>query len=321
VIGRSGLVHAEWDGLRLRETSAELIDGPHPASSLIRALEGCEVIVGHGILTADLRAAVMVTDVPDSLLRRTIDTLAFAWRIRGERFPIGCSLSALTAANLDGKRPKPRFRGSAPGLRTGTDPSPKRGDHDPRDDARLVAELWERWIATRQLSWGAGEPSWTAFEGDTREGSPGGTATLGSEQIGELTRYRPHAEAAQWRSTYRRGVPINPASADLLANLSAADLPAPAAIRALAEHLQNAGMIPAGLALTDEDLYTACQYLGAKQNLCVRERIAIGGSITKPLREPLAWALWQVTHPEWAARPWTTADKRRIRSRLEAIVM
>ncbi len=319
-VGRSGLVRAEWDGTRLRETGAELVDGPHPASSLVRALEGREIIVGHGILTADLRAAVMVTDVPDSLLRRVIDTLAFAWRIRGVSFPAGCNLSALVAENLGSERQKSRYPGSAPGLRHGSDPSPHRGDHDPCADARLVAALWERWVTTRRLSWGPGAPSWTCEEGHTRDGSPGRSAALTAEHIAELTGRRPHAEAAGWRSAYRWGKDIDPASAALLANLSAADLPAPTVIRKMARRLQDTGMIPAGQELTDEDLYTACQYLGAKQNLEVRERLARGRDITKPLREPLAWALWQSTHPDWLANPWTTDQKRRIRAQLETVV-
>lgn len=318
-IGRSGLVRAEWDGKRLRETGAELITGPHPSSSLIRALEGRELVVGHGILTADLRAAAMVTEVPDSLLMRVMDTLAFAWRVRGGRFPTGCSLSALAAENLGAERQKPRYPTSAPGLRHGTDESPGREHHDPCDDARLAAALWERWVTSRRLSWGAGAPSWTCEEGNIRAGSPGGSAELGAGHIAELTGRRPQAEAIGWRAAYRWGMDIDPASAPLLARLSAADLPAPAAIREMAERLRDARMIPARLTLTDEDLYTACQYLGAKQNLEVRGRIAQGRAITKPLREPLAWALWQSTHPEWLASPWTAAEKRQIRSRLEAI--
>jgi hypothetical protein len=205
-------------------------------------------------------------------------------------------------------------------LRHGIYDPPSRSDHDPRDDARLVAALWERWVTSRRLAWGAGSPSWTSEEGHTREGTPAGSATLTARHIAELTGHRPHDEADNWRSTYRRGKDIDPLSARLLARLSAADLPAPAAIRAIAEQLQDGGMIPVSLVLTDEDLYTACQYLGAEQNREVRERIADGRGITKLLREPLAWALWQVTHPERLANQWTPDEKRRIRSRLEAIV-
>lgn len=89
-----------WNGAELRVTGQELIEGPRPASRLSNALHGKRLIIGHGILTADFRAAAMVTDVPDSLLKRTVDTLAFAHRIRGKRYPTGCGLAALAKANL-----------------------------------------------------------------------------------------------------------------------------------------------------------------------------------------------------------------------------
>ncbi|GAA2692048.1 hypothetical protein [Streptomyces lunalinharesii] len=85
----------------------------------------------------------------------------------------------------------------------------------------------------------------------------------------------------------------------LLANLSAARIPAPTQVRAIADTLQTAGEIPTGCALQAEDLYMACQYLGTQQNIDVRHRSVTGRKLTKPLREPVAWALWQFAHPEW----------------------
>ncbi|MFC3996546.1 hypothetical protein ACFOVU_11510 [Nocardiopsis sediminis] len=59
VIGRAGLLDARWDGRDLDITGDGLIEGPRPASALIRALDTAETtVVGHGLLTSDLRAAV-----------------------------------------------------------------------------------------------------------------------------------------------------------------------------------------------------------------------------------------------------------------------
>jgi hypothetical protein len=52
-----------------------------------------------------------------------------------------------------------------------------------------------------------------------------------------------------------------------------------------------------GAALTDEDLWTACQYLGTRQNLDLRERIKAGRGLTKVLREPLERAIRHPDHP------------------------
>ncbi|MFD4790777.1 hypothetical protein ACFWN1_27760, partial [Streptomyces sp. NPDC058459] len=161
VIGRAALVHAEWNGAELRVTGQKLIEGPRPASRLINALHGKRLVIGHGILSADFRAAAMVTDVPDSVLKRTVDTLAFAHRIRGKRYPTGCGLAALAKANLRDPRAKPAQPSSTPGLRPGGGMhgmSPERGDNDPREDALTVARLWQTMVTTRALSWGAGNP-------------------------------------------------------------------------------------------------------------------------------------------------------------------
>lgn len=76
----------------------------------------------------------------------------------------------------------------------------------------------------------------------------------------------------------------------------AADLPSPVIIGEVAERLQAAGLISAG-PLSDEELLTACQWLGHGQNLDVRDRIARGRPLTKELRYRLAQALWEMTHP------------------------
>ena len=230
-LGRSGLVHAEWDGTELRVTGTELIDGPRPASSLIRALEGRQLVVGHGILTPDFRAARMVTGLPDSLLTRVVDTFVLAWRIRGKTYPAGCGLSDLIASNTTSRRAKPAYRGSAPGLRQGDDPSPRRGNHDPREDARLVAELWKTLVTTRRLSWGAGQPSWTAWEGETRPGSPGGSAELTDAHIEVLTGRQPQTDFHGRKPWWWPYAILLGLDAIGLAVLSAADLPPPTLIR------------------------------------------------------------------------------------------
>ena len=286
-LGRSGIVRAEWDGVQLRVTGTKLINGPRPASSLIRTLEGSGLIVGHGILTPDLRAARMVTVIPDSLLTRVVDTLVLAWQVRGKRYPTGCGLSAMIAANTGSERAKPSYSASAPGVRSGwADEVPRRGSHDPRDDAILVAELWETLVTRRLLSWGAGRAWWTPGERTSGEGSPGGTAALTGSHIDILTGRRPQVDTGGqvpwwWHYATMRGY-----AAVSLASLSAADLPTPALIRDIAETV-----VPSGAVLTDEDLWTACQYLGTKQNLDVRERIAAGRGLTRMLREPLERAI------------------------------
>ncbi|WP_217225972.1 hypothetical protein [Streptomyces anulatus] len=312
VIGRAGLLHAEWDGSQLRFTGDELIDGPRPASRMINALHGKQLVVGHGILTTDLRAAVMVTDVPNSLLRRTVDTLAFAHRIRGKKYPAGCGLSALAEANLQDHRTKPAHPSSAPGLRPGGGMhgmSPARGDSDPRDDALLVARLWQTMVTTRALAWGAGSASWTHYEGNTRPGTPAGTAALAQANIDELLGRQRQIEAVEWADRVRnegrvmRPTHLAPLAASL-AQLARADLPAPQQIRELADVMREAGHIPEGCTLEAEELLTACQCLGPRQNVDVRTRILNGRKLTKALRLNVAFALWEITHPEWMAEFW-----------------
>jgi hypothetical protein len=48
VIGRAGVVHAEWDGSELRFTGDELIEGTRPASAWIDALRPAQLVVGTG---------------------------------------------------------------------------------------------------------------------------------------------------------------------------------------------------------------------------------------------------------------------------------
>ncbi|MFF7643026.1 hypothetical protein [Streptomyces canus] len=312
VIGRAGLVHAEWDGSQLRFTGEDLIDGPRPASRLVNALHGKQLVVDHGILTADLRAAVMVTDVPNSLVKRTVDTLAFAHRIRGKKYPTGCGLSALAEANLLDLRTKLAQPSSAPGLRPGggmRGMSPNRGDSDPRDDARLVARIWQTMVTTRALAWGAGSSSWTHHEGNTRPGTPAGTAALAQAHIDELVGRQRQIEAVEWAQRVRdEGRVMRPTHLDLLAASLAqqarADLPEPRQIRELADVMQEAGHVPEDCELDAEDLLTACQCLGPRQNADVRTRILSGKKLTKALRLNVAFALWEITHPEWMAEFW-----------------
>ncbi|MFI6547175.1 hypothetical protein ACIBO9_28395 [Streptomyces prunicolor] len=314
VIGRAGLVHAEWNGEELRITGDELIDGPRPASRLINALHGKQLVIGHGILTADLRAAAMVTKVPDSLLKRTIDMLAFAHRIRGKRYPTGCGLSALAKANLRNPRTKPAYPSSAAGLRPGGGKhgmSPERGDNDPREDALLVARLWQTVITTRALAWGAGSSSWTDYHGNTRPGAPAGAAALSDDNIAELTGHHPHIEAVEWAQRVREeGRVMRPTDFDHMASRLALhwakDLPAPQQVRELADTLQQAGQIPADRHMGTEELLTAIQCLGPRQNLDVRERILSDKRLTKLLRENLSIRLWEITHPEWMKTFWDT---------------
>lgn len=61
----------------------------------------------------------MVTDVPDALLRRCVDTLALAHRVRERPYPTGCGLDQLAEHNLRDPRAKPSYAQSASGLRPG----------------------------------------------------------------------------------------------------------------------------------------------------------------------------------------------------------
>lgn len=295
VIERSGLIHGEWDGEQLRITSDELIGGRHPASALIDALALADLVVGHGILTGDLRTVAMVTDVPDTVLRRTVDLLALAHRLRGGRYPTGCNLSALAVRNEVNVVPlKQRFPSWSPGL--GHWPAPYRGAEDPRDDAAIAAALWQSMLTTRRLAWGTSASHMSGQDG---------SAALEQEHVDELTGRRAQPEAAQWRERVRAGRVLLPTAvngdAALLAGLSARDLPAPVHIRALAHLLAAAGHVPPDRQWSEEELYTACQYLGTLQNIDARERIDQGRELTKLLRRNLVWALWQIAHPQWTA--------------------
>lgn len=188
--------------------------------------------------------------------------------------------------------------------------SPERGDTDPRDDAMLVARLWQTMITTRALSWGAGSPSWTHYHGNTRPGTPAGAAALADENIAELTGQQRQIEAVEWAQRVRfEGRVMRPTNTDsvaaMLALHSASDLPAPQQVRELADALQEAGEIPPDR-LHTEDLLTAIQCLGPRQNIDVRERILNGRKLTKLLRGNLGIYLWEVTHPEWMKTFWET---------------
>ncbi|MEV7930570.1 hypothetical protein [Kitasatospora sp. NPDC088779] len=298
VIGRAGLVHAEWDGEQLNFTGDELIEGTRPASAWIEAVRPARLVVGHGILTSDLRSAVMVTDVPDRLLARTVDTLALAHRLRGKQYPGGCNLSALATANL-GETSKTRYPQWIPGL--GDLGSPNRHDADPREDALLVARLWQHMLTERTLAWGS---SARGALGANR----GGGGPLDEQALAELTGQQRQVEADQWRERFRFGRILHPTHIDAhsfsLSRFPAAVLPSPVQVRDIAERLRAGGEIPAETVLTDEELFTACQYLGPLQHIDARERIADGRKLIKLLRENLAWALWSITHRDWINEHW-----------------
>lgn len=295
VIERAGLLHAEWDGAKLRITADQILSMRHPASMLVQVLGAADLVVGHGILTQDLRAAAMVTDVPDTVLHRTVDLLALAHRVRGERWPTGCSLSELARRNLPAGLSTPHSFCPVPV--PGWPAGPYRERDDPREDAAIVADLWQTLLTSRQLAWGL----------STRgAGGQEGSAALDVQYIQELTGSVPQIEAQQWRERLRAGGRVLlPTALDghaaVLARLSARDLPDPAQVRELAHRLGEAGAVPPHRQWSDEELYTACQYLGLQQNIEARERIAEGRRLTKVLRENLGWALWLIAHPDWAA--------------------
>jgi hypothetical protein len=299
VVERAGLVHGEWDGTALAITGSEIVAGPDPAGALIGALSRAELVVGHGLLTSDLRAVAMVTDVPDALLRRTVDLLALAHRLRGGNFPSGCNLNALAMRNELGFGPtKMRYAADfrpAPGKGL----APLRRDagiDDPCHDALIIARLWEKMLVTGHLAWGTTVNGFYGADGEA-DLEPGHTAEL----VGGLAQ----PEAAQWRERARSGRIMLPTRVDgygaLLFRLGAGDLPEPAQVGQLADRLREAGEIPADRVFSREELYTACQHLGVQQNIDVRERIADGRKPTKLLRVNLGWALWQIAHSAWSS--------------------
>ncbi|MEU4574660.1 hypothetical protein [Nonomuraea sp. NPDC023979] len=301
-MARAGLVYAEWDGRRCQITGNELIEGRHPASLLVAVLREHpqRLIVGHGLLRSDLTAVAMVTDVPDAVIRRSVDTLELAHRLRGGRRSTGCNLSDVAWETLGLRRRKPTVPDRLAGGGAVT-----RGDHDPREDAALVARLWGEMVTARTLSWGTGAPS----------GRPG-TATLAVEHLAELTGRQPQPETEHYRRCLSADPPgrlLDESKSRVLRTI-AADLPNPIIIRDVAERLQAAGLVPTG-PLSDEELLTACQWMGYRQNLDVRDRIARGRPLTKALRYRLGQALWEMTHPSFVS----TIHQARHRSQMSAL--
>ena len=62
-------------------------------------------------------------------------------------------------------------------------------------------------------------------------------------------------------------------------------------------HLQHDGLLTQDR-LSDEELLTACQWMGIGQNLEVRERVADSRKLLKSQRIRLTQALWESTHPD-----------------------
>lgn len=265
--GRAGLVYADWDGQRLTATGTDLFDGPRVSSRLVAALcRSRRLIVGHGLLSSDLLAVSMVTDVPPSLAGRCVDTLGLAWRISGNRYPSGCGLTDLARANLGIRRGKPAYRdylGPA-----------QRGDADPRDDAWLVGQVWEEMMAAGTLAWGPGSGL---------SSSPAGKTELSGQHIDELTGRAIQPEAVAF-GVWLQDCPV-----------TARALPTLDPVRDIAERLQPSGLIGPG-DLSPEELLTAIQWMGPRQNLDVRERIVSGRRLTLELRRRLGQALWESQH-------------------------
>lgn len=267
--GRAGLVYADWDGRRLTASGSDLIDGPRVATRLVAALgRSRRLIVGHGLISADLRAVAMVAEVSPALASRCVDTLALTWRLSGKRLPSGCGLSDLARANLGVAREKPAvpdWAGPA-----------QRGNADPRDDAWLTGRIWQTMLTTRALAWEAGPGL---------SGSPAGAAALSGQHIAELTGNRPQPEAEAF-GIWLGHCPV-----------TARALPGLDPVREIAGRLQQAGLIDPG-PLSAEELLTACQWMGPGQDLDVRERIATGRRLTLELRRRLGQALWESQHAD-----------------------
>ncbi|MGW6145659.1 hypothetical protein [Streptomyces sp. NPDC055140] len=132
---RVGIVWARADDRTHTLVSDELLDAPDVAERTLTALAAADLVVGHGLLQADLRAMAMVTRIPDALLDRCIDTLVVLHEARGGRWATGLNLDDLAWHTLRTRRAKHgngRFNFTR-----------ARGDFDPREDARLHARLWQ----------------------------------------------------------------------------------------------------------------------------------------------------------------------------------
>ena len=111
---------------------------------------------------------------------------------------------------------------------------------------------------------------------------------MADENTAELTGQQRQIEAVEWaQRVCLEGRVMQPTSTDSAAAMpalhSAKVLPAPQQVRELADALQEAGEVPSAH-LDSEDLLTAVQCLGPRQNIDVRERILNGKKLTKLLR-------------------------------------
>jgi len=132
----TGIVWARAGTRSISVRGQDLIHGPWAAEDTLRALERADLIVGHGLLTADLRALAMVAPVPDALLDRCIDPLLVLQEARGGRWGTGLGLIELAAVTLGVRYHDVR----------------RLGRFDPRDIAMLNLRLWHHLRTRRQIT-------------------------------------------------------------------------------------------------------------------------------------------------------------------------
>lgn len=296
---------------RLVTGAVELVTGPDPVTTLFDRLATADLIVGHGLLNADFRAAAMVAELPSWLVGRTVDTLDILTQVRSSvvssSYPTGLNLSDLAAGNLSGPRRKAaRWTPATRAMRADRrgDGGRSEGSPDARDDALVVSKLWSTLITVGAVTWGAGQPGYSSAHGHGWTGKEGGTAALSKEALASL-RGATRANFDSWDTLARM--------TSVVAVTSAIDL---------AGGTQRLDAIWAGLAAggfvgnqsTQEALLTGLQFMGANENATLRDRLVSGKNLTQTLRKSYAWGLFQSQHPEMI-KHWSEASTHRHSAR------
>ncbi|MFE7707231.1 hypothetical protein ACFU6I_15790 [Streptomyces sp. NPDC057486] len=290
LVERIGIVWARADDRSLTWIRDELIDGPYAAPQTLTALEQADLVVGHGLLQGDLRAVAMITPLPDALVDRCVDTLVELHEARGGQWTTGVGLSELSWHTLRVRRAE---HGNGPfGMTRG------RGDHDPRDDARLHARLWQH-LRTR-----------ATFTAPARRFTPTPVTTPLDETARTRIAGRETLGAAEW---HRRRLGPGTIHAQGGGDWAAAGLAQAAAanltddhtpLRACATELLGAHDPLPGPAV----LLGAFQLLGPGASLKARKALS-GNHFARSAERLTAYtdALWKVLHPD-ARRQWAAAQ-------------
>lgn len=282
-VQRFGIVWASQDGETTTVLSEEIINGPAPVDAAIQRLQQADLVVGHGLLSSDYRAMVMVASLPDWLFERTVDTLAILHEARGGTMPKGLGLSALARHNLKDPRRKPA--GSI------GEPAVGHAGYPPTEDAHVVRKLHQAILSTGAAGWGNGI-------------EPEAVVSLSDDTSSLLRGERPWIDAAEWkRRLHADGRILLPTSRDpdaaKLAELAEHTIASPLGLLTeIAEALNDAELFDRW-PLQTEDLLNGLQYLPAGSNTTLRQRIVTSRTqAPSEILDDYAWALWRCTHRE-----------------------